>query len=74
VVLLTVLVSASWTAAVVVPVLILRLLLGVDAPHDGLVTIVFASFLTFALLAAGLTVGLVILRRSRRSGARQPSP
>ncbi|WP_146245860.1 MULTISPECIES: hypothetical protein [unclassified Curtobacterium] len=74
VVLLTVLVIASWTASVVVPVLMLRLLLGVDAPHDRLVTIVFASFLTFALLAAGLTVGLVVLRRSRRAEARQPSP
>lgn len=74
VVLLTVLVIGSWTAAVVVPLLTLRLLSGVDAPHDRLVTIVFASFLTFALLAAGLTVGLAVLRRSRRAGARQPSP
>ncbi|MGN7221626.1 hypothetical protein ACTHQN_02100 [Curtobacterium flaccumfaciens] len=74
VVLLTVLVIVSWTAAVVVPLLTLRLLLGLDAPHDRLVTIVFASFLTFALLAGGLTVGLVVLRRSRSAGARQPSP
>ncbi|WP_412873099.1 hypothetical protein [Curtobacterium flaccumfaciens] len=74
VVLLTVLVIASWTAAVVVPLLTLRLLLGIDAPHDRLVTIVLAAFLTFALLAAGSTVGLVILRRSRRAGARQPAP
>jgi hypothetical protein len=74
VVLLTVLVIVAWTAAVVVPVLMLRLLLGVDAPHDRLVTIVFASFLTFALLAAGLTVGLVVLRRSRQAGAARRSP
>ncbi|MCS6575192.1 hypothetical protein [Curtobacterium poinsettiae] len=74
VILLSVLVIASWTAAVVVPLLTLRLLLGVGAPHDRLVTIAFASFLTFALLAAGLTVGLVILRRSRMAGVRQPSP
>ncbi|MCS6546773.1 hypothetical protein NYS50_02660 [Curtobacterium flaccumfaciens pv. flaccumfaciens] len=74
VVLLTVLVIASWTATVVLPLLVLHLLLGVDAPAERVLPITLGWFVTPALTAAGLTVGLVILRRSRKSGARQPSP
>ncbi|WIB31253.1 hypothetical protein [Curtobacterium sp. MCSS17_005] len=74
VVLLTVLVIASWTATVVLPLLVLHLLLGVDAPADRASPIGIGWFVTPALTAAGLTVGLVVLRRSRRAGARQPSP
>lgn len=74
VVLLTVLVIASWAATVVLPLLVLHLLLSVDAPADRALPIAIGWFVTPALTAVGLTVGLLILRRSRRAGARQPSP
>jgi hypothetical protein len=74
VILLTVLVTVSWVATVVLPLLVLRLLLGIEAPTDRVVPIVLGWFATPALAAAGLTVGLVILRRSRGTGAPPRSP
>jgi hypothetical protein len=65
-VLLIVLVVISWAATVALPLIALSLLLGVDAPADRTTTIVVGWFLTPFLSAAGLTVGLIVFRRSRR--------
>ena len=69
--LLTVLVVVCWLATVGLPLVALSLMRSVDAPAETAVPLVFAWFLTPFLAAVGLTVGLVVLQRSRRRGERE---
>lgn len=67
--LLTVLAVVCWVATITLPIVALSLMLRVEAPVERAVPIVIAWFLTPFMAAVGVTVGLVILQRSRRSVA-----
>lgn len=67
--LLTVLAVVCWVATITLPIVALSLMLRVEAPAERAVPIVIAWFLTPFMAAVGVTVGLVILQRSRRSVA-----
>ncbi|WP_148058301.1 hypothetical protein [Curtobacterium sp. PhB78] len=66
-VLLMVLVVVSWVATIALPIVALSLMLHVEAPAERAVPIVIAWFMTPFMTAVGVTVGLVILQRSRRA-------
>ncbi|TCL79867.1 hypothetical protein EDF23_102260 [Curtobacterium sp. PhB128] len=62
-----VLVVVSWVATIALPIVALSLMLHVEAPAERAVPIVIAWFVTPFMTAVGVTVGLVILQRSRRA-------
>ncbi|MBF4584791.1 hypothetical protein [Curtobacterium sp. VKM Ac-2887] len=66
-VLLTVLVVVCWVATIALPIVALSLMLHVEAPAERAVPIVIGWFMTPFMTALGVTIGLVILQRSRRS-------
>ncbi|WP_131920952.1 MULTISPECIES: hypothetical protein [unclassified Curtobacterium] len=57
----------SWVATIALPIVALSLMLHVEAPAERAVPIVIAWFVTPFMTAVGVTVGLVILQRSRRA-------
>lgn len=65
--LLVVLVVVAWAATVALPLYAWSLMLRVDAPEERAVPIVLGWFATPFIAAVGLTVGLVVLQRSRRA-------
>ncbi|WIE72037.1 hypothetical protein [Curtobacterium sp. MCJR17_020] len=57
----------SWGATIALPIVALSLMLHVEAPAERAVPIVVAWFMTPFMTAVGVTIGLVILQRSRRA-------